>query len=893
MEASNTELFGEIGTANLLQLIIAAKLIYEDPDSAFFTGSQIDENMINELVVIPGITSNDRIDFDNTTAEVDLEQHFIKGVPPTTGTSFFVNYDTALAWLAQSLENLLVTGNSLALAFDPDQTTTTTIVEGFESATENNQDLTDSGTGLFDEQTVVLVDSATIESSTSSTNVTEGFFSGEFKHQQSFRVQFVKSFNTAQDWTDFDLFSLDIKCLSAVHGSVKMFFAASDFNLSTLTGTKSPDLSLLAQDQITGNFEARDVDLTTIPFRNDIKHIVIFSDDHTNNFTYFIDNMHIEKAVLLPEEGTMKLRYAAGAPVTFSTLEWTSTEPPGTEIEVRARAANGTVLLNRATFTDFLNSGDNINLEGTDLEIEFTFLPDSDRTQGPTLHTVRLLILTEAEIDGFAIDTTEEFARGTSENTLTTGDVIQLETPVYVGSIYYALQNSVNQGLINITTGAFSSGDEPTILGTKDTPISPNQVFKSVEDSLANVSMGFFEPRSVRRQVDRAFAVADTFNDRVLEFDETGTLLAGVGSINYEANSTFPIAASVDIRTGILYVVWSKKISFRTVNVSKITIQSNTQVVQLIRDFDKILGLSSVELETVNAEGQIMPIFLSAQNAGLAQTLPKTSTFLQVDGSTDAGVIPGGIDQLSIFYTTAASGLGIPCYVGNFAYIDGIFSPTYADRSLSGGFVIANGTIAIADYDFSNNDDASGASVNKITNVSNLIEVDENNNVIFGANVMEFSPFIPGKVQEIDQNTLLIGGIRPGGQSGTPDSANPLNFRALGGDDTTINSQKTALQQIFFGASGEQNRHVGSVILYDRSINTTIFQYTSAEGILVSDVDIDSLGQYVIAESSLNRSGRIIKLDTSGNIVFSLGEGTYSLINDVNVQFDDSMVIST
>ena len=63
---------------------------------------------------------------------------------------------------------------------------------------------------------------------------------------------------------------------------------------------------------------------------------------------------------------------------------------------------------------------------------------------------------------------------------------------------------------------------------------------------------------------------------------------------------------------------------------------------------------------------------------------------------------------------------------------------------------------------------------------------------------------------------------------------------------------------------------------------------------LVSDVDLDAVsGTYVVAESSFDKSGRIIKLDSSGNIVFSFGEGTHSIINDINVQVDGSIVIST
>ncbi len=57
--------------------------------------------------------------------------------------------------------------------------------------------------------------------------------------------------------------------------------------------------------------------------------------------------------------------------------------------------------------------------------------------------------------------------------------------------------------------------------------------------------------------------------------------------------------------------------------------------------------------------------------------------------------------------------------------------------------------------------------------------------------------------------------------------------------------------------------------------------------------DIDALGQYVVAESSLDKSGRIIKLNGAGSVVFSLGQGLYSLISSLAVQNDGSILIST
>lgn len=887
LELSNKEIFGNIGTANLLQFIIAVKLIYEDPDSILFIDRIVDENFINEFALIPGITPNSFIDFDNTTAIIDLEQHRIKGIPPTTGTSFFVRFDTDLAWnSAHSLENLTVSSNTVTLAFNNADETNIQSIEGFETATEPDQKLTDEvgGIGLFAKQTIITVDNATILSHSNATNVFEGFYSGKFSHQQTIRSQYVKTFETAQDWSSFDSFVLHVKCLDIIHGPVKMFFTASD-------GENSADFTLLDQDEITDNvdplangFEIRVIDIATISFRTSVRSFTIFTDDTVNPFSFFIDDINIQRAVLLPEEGTLKLRYAAGAQVTFVSIEWDSTEPAGTQIDVRARSASGTVFLTRATYTPLLSSGEVVNLQGTDLEIEITFTPDADRVSAPILNSVRVLILTEAEIDGFSIDTKSEFIRGHTKNiTISSDPSLVLSQIIYVKSFYFNLANFTEQ-LVQSPDRDFNDA-ELAFFGT-DSPIAPNQIFKTIEDEeLTTSTSKFFEPRSVRRAFDRNFVIADTYNDRVLEYDESGTLVRGVGSINYEHSSAlvFPIAASIDISTGILYIVWSKRISFKTINLSKITIQTTTQKVQLIEDFDLILNVTKAELENINAEGQIMPVYLSAQNAGLVQNLSSTKTFLFLDNEA----VQGGIENESVFYQTILTGLGIPCYVGKFAYIDGIFTPTWAEKQDDGSYIIGNATIAVKEYVFP---DTVTESITLNSNVSNIIQVDKKNNIVFGSNIMAFSPFVPGRIQPISKTLWLIGGIRPNGEEGIPDTDKPFDFRGLSGDDEVKKIQKSALKEILFGST---NPFVGSVIILDRISGSILFQYVTAEGVVVSDVDIDSQGQYVVAESSLDRSGRIIKLDTSGNIVFSYGEGLYNLINDVSVQNDDSMFVST
>ncbi len=890
LQVSNKELFGEINTANFMQLVLGMKFVHDDPESAFyFADRDVDEFMHNEIAIIPGITPNSLIDFDNTTAQVNLEEHFVRGVPPVTGTSFFVTFDKALAWQsAHTLENLTIVGDAVTLAFNDADDTNILTIEGFESATADDQILDDTsgGTGLWTKQTIFLTDEAHIRADISSTNVIEGFYSGKFTHKQSFRSQFIKTFDPTQDWSTFDSLILHVKCLDQFHGPVRFF-------LTSGTGETSIEYVLLDTDEVTdggdgsNNFEVRIIDLTTVPFAANVASMTIFSDDLTSTgidaetpFKYHVDFISVQRAVLLPEEGKLKLRYSASNQVTFQHIEFNTIEPPGTDIEVRARAASGTAFLNRADFTPLLNSGDLINLIGTDIEVELVFTPDAARLSSPVLLLVRILVITEAEIDGFTINTQSEFSRGEADNVLvTTSDTLTLDVPIYVDSYYYALGNSVHQSVEDTSEDTPFVRDELGIFGN-NSPISPNQVFKAAEEEQPTVTVAsLFEPRSVRRQFDRSFVIADTYNDRICQFNEDGDLVSGVGSINYEVDETFPIAASVDIRTGILYVVWSKKIQFRTVNLSKFTLQTTTSKIQLIKDFDKILGLTQSELEQVQAEGQIMPVHLSGPNAGLAQNLPAASSFMFV--SNDA--VDSGLDTDSEIYARIITGLGIPVYIGNFVYLDGIFAPTYADKTSGDGWIIGNATVAVKGFE------VEGVTAN--TNVSSIIEIDKNNNLIFGSNIMLFSPFVPGRVEKLDDDTLLIGGLRPDGVQGEPDSSHPFDFRSFSGSGDVRQTQKETVSQLLFSGS---TPFVGAVVIFDKQAGATTFQYISPEGVVVSDVDIDTVsGETVVAESSLTQSGRIIKLDAVGNIVFSFGEGLYSLINDAVVQIDGSIVVST
>jgi hypothetical protein len=884
LEYNNKELFGEIGTANLLQLIIALKMVYDDPDSPIYLSNRtVDENFINEFTVIPGITPNSYIDFDNSTAIIDLNQHYVQGTTPTTGTSFYVRWETALAWQSAYLrDKIVIVGNSVTLAFNEEEGEPI-VIEGFESATAPGQNLSETDQKLFEKQVIILSDNAGITADSGATNVIEGFYSGKFKHQQSFRVQFVKTFSTPQNWSTYDSLVLYIKCINQVHGPVKMYLQDSKSNNSvafTLLDTNE-----ITEGNYTNDFKIFVINLSIIPFRDDVKKIIIYTDDLENDFSFNIDYINIQRAVLLPENGRMLIRYSSNTKLIFANVEWNSTEPAGTLTSIRARAANGTVLLSRANWTSNLTSGDVLNLEGTDIEFEIKLFPDANRVFAPTLNSLKMLVITEAEIDGFKIDTLDEFSRGTAQNVNVSSD-LSLDTPIFVNSYYFCLAGNVSQIHEN-TSGSITFTESELSINGLDSPIAPNSVLKTIENNLTRVnSSSMFAPKSVRRLTGRSFLVADTFNDRVLEFNEEGELLSGLGSINYQHSSkTFPIAACVDTRTNILYIVWSRSVSFQSVNMSKIVVQTATESVQLIKDFDKIMGLSTSELQQVDAKGQIMPVHLYSQNASTISTFPSTGANIFV--SPDA--ITSGIDTDSVFYRAIRSELGIPLYVGKFAYINGIFTPTWADKTEDNSYIISNAKIAIKEWSFpAAIFDGKTETWTLNSGVSSIIEVDENNQVILGSDVLSFSPFIPGRAQKITSHTMLVAGITPSGKSG---DSSQLNFRSIGGTEDDMKAQKQILKQVFFGSD---TSYRGSMIIFDTNTKSTIFEYISPEGTLISDADIDPItGQYIVAESSFDVAGKIVKIDAAGNVVYSYGEGLFSLINDITMQIDGAMVIST
>lgn len=875
LEVSNKELFGEVATSNMLQQHILMKYLYDDPQSpSYISDGPSDKYYNNELIFIPGISPSEYVDTENTTAIVDTELHQIRGVPPTQGTTFYVTYDTDAAWnSAYLLEKVAVLEDKITLSKETGDTEQLTI-ENFNTATGNNEVLSD-GT-MFTKEIVNLdPDGAQIVSESNELNVAEGAFSAAVTNKQSFRLQYVKTYDTAQDWSLYDSFLIDVKTSASTHGAVKMYFVNS-------TNDESPHYVLLDTNELTENtdnkgFETRIISLITLSMANDIKKIVIYVDDLINDFTFYIDNIVLQRAILLPEEGKMIMRYSSSAPVVFNNIDWTTIEPTGTEIKVRARAANGTVLLTRSDYTSWLTSSEPIALNGTDLEIEITFLSDTTKTLAPSLTKLRLTILSDATLDGFSVDSDSTINRGSFSNTKINSSTIVLDTPIYVDSHYFVNGKSVQQ----IYYDGNSNIPELAVFGN-NTPISPNNILDRVQTYGAGItvrSSSLFDPKSVVRLQNRNYLIADTFNDRILEMNEDSELVNGFGSINYTFAKLFPIAACVDKRSGILYLVWSRSVPFKSIRINRLSFKASNTSIPLRDNYDKPMNYTTAELNELNIEGQVMPIYLMDQNFAQVQNL--TDVYLSVEND----VIEGGIDSSSEYYK-AIKTVGIPCFIGNFAYKQGIFAPTYANVTTTDGYIIANARLGVKQFVVPTGIEET---LTRNTSFADIVQIDSNGDMVWGSpnNWVNFSPFFPGRAQQIDANTVLFGGVKP--TDGLVTSTEALTFTALSGDPTVKATQITTLKTIFSGRYGV----AGEIYSYNTTEWTYIAgPYYSAENIMIGDVDLNSNGYMVVAESSLDKSGRLTTIE-NGNVTYSYGEGLFGLINDVTTKTDGTMVLTT
>lgn len=935
--SGNRELLGEVGSVNLMKLMLAWK--YLNPT--------MDEGFINTVTLVPGITSDSFIDFDASSAYINLVTQCISGKPTSIGQIRSVIWETTSAFLSAYDKNLVTIASDEVV-----------LTRGGASSRfiENFEQVPQSGVNIpgFTTQTQVIADNLTVTSEGADSLRTEGFYSGKFNTDRDFRAMYVKQISSNRDWSLYDEIVLDVKSLAATHGAVYMYFV----NGTGEDAKQSQTYLLLGPDEVTVNsdpeangFERRSFSIADED-RNDVRELVIYTDDIKTKHVFYIDNIFLRNQSLFPPEGFIRFRYSSGVSVTFNSINYEATVPSGCEVRVRIRTANSPSLLNRAVFTAPLNSGDVFSLEGTDAEIDVMLFSNSARTATPVLEFLELQLVVDSEEVGFTIQESDDWDRGTFVNTERGYDDVRdvskitIADPVPVGNIYFSFRNGINEidPSLSAVYGFQGSGFF----------LSPRQAYKYATNQ---GQRGFKFPFSVYRLPTRNFLIADLDNDRVLEVDPDGNFVRGVGSHNIVDDQFFyPLVACYNQRTGLLTTCFSKEVDGEDLD--------KTKVVLWIGGSPIALGANDKVKESAKTK-RILEIELSADKQS---QLFNTESQVTVEFRT--GAFPNAFE-----FTESAQefyGLqGLEVFVGDFVYMDGINRPVYANELTNGNWVIANSSIAF--------DEDATTAVNRYEvtvgeNTQFTVEVDPPNEGFYVQwritipvelnNVVSYSTPPPGNVTTVNitnpttevvgewrltfiaeyrniqtlevisstQNTAILAIVAEEGEGEGEETEFAsvveidldtelveFSYSGVKFSDYSLGSVYEVNDSFFLIAGivpledtmtepvndpGEETlaqeaarklvNYRGKVIVIDRASKVISFQYDLPDGSYASDAVLDDDNNYVVAETSfVSNSGRIVKLDSFGNVIWQIGGGLFSKINDVRALNNGHVFIST
>jgi len=938
LSQNNKELLGEVASVNVLKQIIFLKYKFSD----------VDKHFINELTLIPGISPDSFIDFENSTANINLFQRCISGLPPSIGEFVSIFWDDQKSFVNSfKRTNIEVFNDQVTLARD--QTVVDTV--------ENFENVQSQGASVpgFVKSTEIIADKLALTAEGGDTLRSEGFFSGKFKPNRKFRAVFTKTFDSARDWTTFDQLIVNIKTLSNSHSSVSAFFISTDDDGNEVEST---NFVLLERDATTENPEVGKNDFEKRTFsidsetRDKVTKFVVFIEEVDEKFEFFIDDIFVRNENLFVSQGTIQFRFFNATPITFHSVFYDIDAPENTEIQVRIRVASSPTLLPRSAFTLPFISGQVLGLDGTDAEIEVTLLTEDIKIT-PALKSLELRLLTDADFHGFDVKSSSDWELGDPQNV-----TIQSDPSGQLASVI--ISNPINVGgLVFSNKGAVSEVDDERVgihgFSGNNLPISPDQAIRFGKDQ----TRGFDGVVSVVGTFDKRFLVADNKNNRVLEFNSDGDLLRGFGSVRASDEDFYPFTSVYNPVSGIFIIVFSKGVDKESVDLEKISLFIGTAEIPL-NSADSVVDTKS--------DDRILAIQLSSS---------KFNQLIGVKSNVTVNFKTGAFaETIQLSENENASALigtfGIEVFIGDFRYVDHIRHPIFFNILENGNWIVGNSSVFSNATPDTSTDDISVASV---------VEFDPENPdiAIFGYDDLTFSDFSLGSIIEQTSDRLAIAGVfksngavtQAGTAGGTSDASTPATVQKtvflenredgdlrnaasaeLSSDDGTFGVKRddtgesviadsTAVQNpatgqyefvfaaeigVTYTVSWEIVPTVGAspifqteiftatddsgiafnqaaiaahagfrgiVTIIDKSTSNKIFQYTSPDGLFPGDVDIDNDGNLLVAETDFgSNSGRIITLDSFGNIVSQVGQGSFRVINDAKSLLNGNILVS-
>ncbi len=851
LSQSNKELLGEISTVNLLKTAIFLKYIHPE----------VDEHWINEFILIPGISPDSFIDFENSTANIDLINQCISGVPAKTGLF------TSVYWRdQQSLSNTHEQNNVVISNGEITLSRTDSSVLEIENFNNFNQGQ-GSTINAFTAEIVSTNEDKSVTADITDQNKVEGDAAGSFQADALLQAQYTKKLytdeanNIGQSWTDeYNELVFWVKTIHQIHEAVYMKLIGYD----TSTGKEitiidkiviDKDYATTNTDSTKNEFEQIIFNLSDLDVSNVVK-VVFYTDEISTTFNFLVDDMLVRRENLVVPSGSVRYRYITESDITFHSIWYEAVTPDNTGVQVRVKTSTDPSLLNRSQYSLPVNSGDVFALAGSAVEIEVA-LTSTDDTTTPVFDYLELRLLVDGDFNGFEINTASEWNEGTLQNisvedTDTADANLVLSSPINVGGFYFANNDSaseMNDGSVGQIgfSGSFM-------------PISSNQALKWS----SNPYKKFDFLTSIVREFDKNYIIADTNNDRVLEVDAEGNLVKGFGSsyATIEEDELYPLSFVYNPITHVLSIAFTKASELQDV----------TKISFFIGSLEFPLTNSDTLLSFNKSGGRVIEIQLSEDSwVALSNLTTGFSSSLTVridNGAFTAEIIDSSGDLVT-------QGIyGWECFVGDFTYIDNISHPVFVNVLENGNWIVAN---ALVNYDA-----VLQEGVENENAAPGILEFDPETGVeAFSTDDAIFSDYTLGSILEYEDNRFLVACMKKGE---TIDSA-------VDSDDIRNAGTKDA----FFRAAAVDSLtdYRGKILLLDKVNNKFQIFHNSPDGLYPSDVDMYASGGFLVAESSFaESSGRIIKLDSFGNVTWTYGNGTFNIIHDAKVVSVDNIMVS-
>lgn len=924
----NSHLLGEVASVNLIQLFLSHKHIW----------SNIDDYAPNLLLFIPGITPDSYTDWDATTASVDKTEHVIKGIESSIGSILNKTYSSTNDFNSYfNATNIVIDKGKIKLAQSPAETL---VIIDFESSAQNDEEVPG-----FEKKIEVASDSGGFRSTTDDKET--GSFAGRITASQVVYLSYTKTYETAQDWSDYDTLSVSVKSTDLKHAQINMYLVYLDADSKEVT--ESP-IVLLSQNEVTDGFKQKTIDLSSY-HADTIKKIIIYTDtslgwDVSANFTIFFDNITLKKSSLYYEEGQIFYRLNTPIPAQWEAISYDYVLNGGL-IKVRARSASTPTALGLTPFSGYLAaSGDSPNVENnTNLEINIIMTANSDKTATPELDTLKVVYVIPSSDNGFVIDTFDDWDNGTySQKTdiTTTPGSVRIKEDINVGNIFYG--NSVLMSEIDIL-------DMPVLGSTGNlVPPAPNQIatFTTADTAVSgSLETNYDLVYGVNRLEGGNYLLCDAGNDRIIEIDAEGNFIFGLGTYVGNSDELTVLSTVYRISNGYLTLVLSKKVDVTTVDLSKIEIVTETETI--------VLGGSDTVVQDVLVASDktacVFNILLSSDNQELVYDKTSMKLILR------EGVFEEELSELLKVSESLRIG-GLDIFKGEFIYVNDIHAPIHVTILENGNYLISNakrwgrensGIASVVEisptgtnvfsYDqdnFSFSLETGGCAIeydedffafSGITGEASIIkaddvEVDEVRVHAGDSSVDEFTINV-GTVFQLaadaydsedkqmfgdrvfwSSNNLSVVSVSKNGILSANTKGKATITAEINGVTGTAsvevveeNSFPSVSTVEFTGTEKDiATLATGKTILIDRVSKKTRYEYVSSDGLFPSSVDLESsTGLLVIAEKSLvkDKSSRIIKVDDRGNVLFDFGFGQVDSPNSVRSLIDNSVIISS